>query len=220
VRETVVRPSAALKSYLWVADPTESAWPKRVSRKLLHALLYLPTSLWVATRAGIAMYRDVQVPRETGGRERLHPCTSKRRPDGANTPAHLASRFRGRPTGYPYPACDRRVPARRPSGSLALVLDARARHTGVKNLNARSYAVQATYRDVGRYDSRDGGGRAASGTAAESNAGAVAEIRKSGRRLRGGEKQQRTPKHLGVRERSVRARQTGKPALGQAAKIA
>ena len=35
------------------------------------------------------------------------------------------------------------------------------------------FDVQATARDGGRYDSMDGGGRAASGTAAESNAGST-----------------------------------------------
>jgi len=39
------------------------------------------------------------------------------------------------------------------------------------SLESCASRAQATHRDVGRYDSRDGGGRAAPGAAAEGNAG-------------------------------------------------
>jgi hypothetical protein len=55
----------------------------------------------------------------------------KTNPGWREVPSHLASRCRGRPTAYPYAACDRPDPSGRPSGSLALVLRGSARHTGV-----------------------------------------------------------------------------------------
>ena len=46
------------------------------------------------------------------------------------------------------------------------------RHT-CASCTSRIQGRAATHKDVGRYDSMDGGGRAASGTAAESNAGST-----------------------------------------------
>jgi hypothetical protein len=83
-------------------------------------------------------------------------------PDGANTPSPLASRFRGRPTGHPCPACDRRVPARRPSGSIALVLYARARHTGEKT-DWRTRSMCRTHKCRGRPRMTESGHRQALG---------------------------------------------------------
>jgi hypothetical protein len=41
-------------------------WSRRASRQLLPALLYLPTSLWVAAQTGIRDVQDAQVLRRPG----------------------------------------------------------------------------------------------------------------------------------------------------------
>ena len=105
-------------------------------------------------------YKDVRVSREAGRRTGMCQCRGRRKRKSGGREQLSRERLR-----RGFWVRDGRYPAYVINGKGLLA----ARQSKYNNPQISQIDVQATHRDVGRYDSTDGGGRIAPGAAIESN---------------------------------------------------